>query len=364
VVVDGDPSANPFEGESDFVAAALGVGELPVRVRVENDSEWLSRPPEAADLTVVCNLSSMPPSHAEQLDALVRRGMGLMVFPGDQVDPEAWNDRLDRGGRGILPAPMAVPRDGSFAGLAVGESEPSPLAPLRHLAAGALSGLRARRCMPIVPRPESAVRVLAQWGGPAGSPAIVDAAAGAGRVVLWATTADRAWSDWPVDPSWVLALRETAFDAARRGPAGLEREAGPPFVARPEGRATQPKLRVSGEDQERAVEIRTDEQGPALHGGPAVRAGTWALSWVAENGAEVRRTFAVNPAASESDLARWDREGFRKFVAPLETDVMTDSELDKSARDAVRELWRTLITGAAVFFLVESLLTAHLGKAG
>jgi hypothetical protein len=364
VVVDGNPSPQPFEGASDFVAAALGVGDLPVRVRVETDSEWLSRPPEAADLLVLCNLSSMPPAQAGHLESLVRRGMGVIVFPGDQVDPEAWNDRLHRGGRGILPVPISASRDGSFSGLAVMEVEPNPLAALKNVAPGTLSAIRGRRHMPLETAPESPAHVLAAFGGAGGAPAIVEATAGIGRVVVFSTTADRAWSDWPIDPSWVLAVRETAFWAARRGPTGLEREAGPRFDFRPEGRVTAPRLRVLGEDQDRAVEVRDDADGPVLHGGTALRAGAYDLAWTAENGAAIRRTVAVNPAASEASLARWDREGFRRFLGPLETDVLTDADLDAKERETVRELWRTLIWAAVVLFFAEGILTAHLGKAG
>ena len=272
VIVDGEPSVQPFESESDFVAAALGVGELPVRVRVAHDSEWLSQPPEASDLTILCNLASMPPAQAAHLEALVRRGMGLMIFPGDQVEPDAWNDRLDRGGAGILPAPLSPPRDAGLTGIVVGEAMPSPLDPLRRLAPGALSSIKARKCLELSQRVDPSTRVLARWAGPAGAPALVDRAAGAGRVVLWATTADRAWSDWPIDPSWVLAVRETAFDAARRGPPGLEREAGPELAFRPDGRVTHPRLRVAGEDQDRAVEVREEPDGVTLRCGPADRA--------------------------------------------------------------------------------------------
>ena len=31
-----------------------------------------------------------------------------------------------------------------------------------------------------------------------------------GRVLLWTMTADKQWSDWPTEPSYVLAMREAA----------------------------------------------------------------------------------------------------------------------------------------------------------
>ena len=38
---------------------------------------------------------------------------------------------------------------------------------------------------------------------------------GEGRVLLWTTTADRAGNDWPIEPSFVLAVREAVRGSAR-----------------------------------------------------------------------------------------------------------------------------------------------------
>ena len=52
------------------------------------------------------------------------------------------------------------------------------------------------------------MRVLARWNNPARSPAVIERIKGDGRVLLWTTTADRAGNDWPIEPSFVLAVRE------------------------------------------------------------------------------------------------------------------------------------------------------------
>ena len=59
------------------------------------------------------------------------------------------------------------------------------------------------------------VRVLARWNDPGRSPAVIERVVGEGRVLLWTTTADRAGNDWPVEPSFVLAVREAVRGAAR-----------------------------------------------------------------------------------------------------------------------------------------------------
>ena len=101
-----------------------------------------------------------------------------------------------------------------------------------------------------------------------------------------------------------------------------------------------------------------------LRCGPAERAGSYGLAWIAENGAEVARTVAVNPAASEAALARWDRDGFRRFVSRSRPTWRPTPSSARATATRSRELWRTLIIAAAALFLLESLLTAHLGREG
>ena len=57
--------------------------------------------------------------------------------------------------------------------------------------------------------------MLARWNNPSRSPAVIERTVGEGRVLLWTTTADRAGNDWPIEPSFVLAVREAVRGTAR-----------------------------------------------------------------------------------------------------------------------------------------------------
>ena len=65
--------------------------------------------------------------------------------------------------------------------------------------------------------------MLARWNNPARSPAIAERMLGEGRVLLWTTTADRAGNDWPIEPSFVLAVREAVRGSARPDPVRQHR---------------------------------------------------------------------------------------------------------------------------------------------
>ena len=72
-----------------------------------------------------------------------------------------------------------------------------------------------------------------QWQVPAqfsdGSPAVLDRAEGAGRVVLFASDVDRQWNDFPLHPAFVpFAVEAVRYLSARRGT-----DAGAARVGRP-----------------------------------------------------------------------------------------------------------------------------------
>ena len=79
------------------------------------------------------------------------------------------------------------------------------------------------------PSGDEKVRVLARWNNPARSSAIIERIKGSGRVLLWTTTADRAGNDWPIEPSFVLAVREAVRGDGPADAAGQHRS--PPASA-------------------------------------------------------------------------------------------------------------------------------------
>ena len=139
-----------------------------------------------------------------------------MIFLGEQVDPTAYNRVLFREGRGFMPAEIARYREEEAAGLILESFSDSPLAPLTKLKSQALSKIRPKRFAEVSVAADAgdAVRVLARWNDSRQSPAIVEKRIGEGRVLLWTITADKKWSDWPTDGSYVLAVRQAAMAIA------------------------------------------------------------------------------------------------------------------------------------------------------
>ena len=139
-----------------------------------------------------------------------------MIFTGAKLDAGLYNDLLYRQGTRLLPCALKSLVDENIRGLIVEPLRPSPLEKLLELKPSALERVAARQIMTVEePTDKDEARVLARWNDPGRSPAIVERVVGEGRVLLWTTTADRAGNDWPIEPSFVLAVREAVRGSAR-----------------------------------------------------------------------------------------------------------------------------------------------------
>lgn len=381
VLVDGDPGTGPFESETDFLTVAFTIGDIPWRVYVLTDSEWLSEDPPKADLTVLGNVGSLTREHCEKLEELVDRGMGLMIFPGHQIDTMLYNMLLHRGGEGILPGMLGEVLDGHVAGLLIEPEEGSPLRKLGRLAPEALENITAKTVLgvEISEQERQHTRVLARWDDTDQNPAVVHREWGLGEVLLWTLSADREWSDWPVDPTFLLAMREAGMRTCDRGLRALNFEAGQ-TLALEAGAASvlNPEIRrgggsaasaedpgaVSEDGAERLVESLDESERVVLTFDGAHRAGTWIADWTEANGAVVARTLAVNASAAESQLDRADADELRGWLQGLDPVFLHHSELDALIRGPGREIWRGLLIAVLGLFALESGLMVWAGRKG
>jgi len=364
LLVDGEPSAEPFQGETDFLglALSLAIGESRAfHVEVMTDTEWAASARTDPDLIVLANVASLTPAQVDLLRRQVTAGAGLVIFPGDQVDPENYNRQLFQDGTGLLPAQLDVPSDEPVAGLLLEENSPSAVDALRQLSPAVLERIKVnkRYQLRIAADEDAAVRILARWNDAASSPALIEKTVGRGRVLLWTTTADKSWSDWPTEPSYVLAMRETAKAVARTTSGAHELTAGEVLrcPVSPERRIQSPTLELPGGDEPRPLTIEAVGAQPAAGEGlesPESRgqylvwtetgkAGLYRLNWQESPGGAASDLFAVNPDGRESDLARIPLDELRKRWTSVEPEIITAlASADASVGVRGQEIWRSL----------------------
>lgn len=379
-LVDGEPSSEPFGGEADYLAAPLsiGVGEADAwRVEVVQEEDFLSPRLEPADVLVLANVAAPTPEQADRLARLVLDGMGLMIFTGARVDTDLYNDLLSRDEkRRLLPARLKTLEDGTFRGLVVEDVRPSPLEALLDLKASALERVPVRQIM-AVEEPEATtgeVRVLARWNDPGRSPAVVERVVGDGRVLLFTTTADRAGNDWPIEPSFVLAVREAVRGTARPTSLANNVLAGEPLrrVVHSSQQITRVQLTPPGDEEprslaavplERSSEDASAEPAVAIDVSDTRRAGLYRITWEEGPLGVQQDLYASNPDTRESDLSRIEPESLRALWSPLDIEI-TEARSDGSElfRPTGREVWHDLAWTLLALLVVESALATWAGR--
>jgi hypothetical protein len=377
-LVDGEPSTEPFGSEVDYLAAPLsiGVGDAEAwRVEVVPEEDFLSPRLEPADVLVLANVAAPTHEQAERLGRLVRAGMGLMVFTGAKLDTGLYNDLLYRTGDRLLPFPLKGQVDGEIRGLFVEPVRPSPIEKLLELKPSALERVTARQIMAVDDGSDPGnVRVLARWNDAARSPAVVEKVVGDGRVLLWTTTADRAGNDWPVEPSFVLAIREAVRGTARPTPLTNTVSAGerPRRVVRSSHQVSNVRVTPpggSGEPQTLAA-VPLEGRGPGdLDPAVAIdlpdtrRAGLYRVAWDEGPLGTQQDLFAANPDRRESGLERIEAKDLKTKLDPLKLEIVSARGDGIDAFSATgQEIWQRLAWGLLGLLIAEPILATWVGR--
>jgi hypothetical protein len=365
-LVDGSPSAEPFEGSADFLQLAFSVGAQPWRVDKRTDQDWAAAPLAGADVMVLADVASISPQRIAALERLVNDGMGLMIFAGEQVDPALYNERLYRNGHGLLPVSLDKPTDGTASGLVVEQLGQSPLSNLSKLVPAALARIKPHRFMAVdVPAKSENVRVLARWNDVAGHPAVIEKRFGKGRVVFWTISANKEWSDWPIDPTYVLAVRSTATAIARGDRQQDNLSAGQPiqFVLDEGQAATDATVTLPGRDTPDLATIDKAGQGPSIiHSGATAHAGSYTLNFKDQTGLPRQHLFCVSPDQSESDLTPLGESELLGMLDRLHPNIIHFQPGQSVLAAGGRELWRTFAWTVFGLLMVETVMAVWVGR--
>jgi hypothetical protein len=209
-------------------------------------------------------------------------------------------------------------------------------------------------------QPGESVRVLARWNDAEGHPAVIEKRLGRGRVLLWTMSADREWSDWPVDPTYVLVVRSAAVACA--WPDGGEDNcvAGHPMEYRlPEDRA-RANLRIATPDD--PTPQPAVEQGGVFHYAHTQRAGVYALTWEDASGKGQVHQLAASFDKNASDLEPLTQSQLVELLGNLKPSIVQYRPGFLSSAGPGREIWRMLAMILVCAMVMESLMAFWVGR--
>lgn len=369
VLVDGEPGLNPFESETDFLALALSAGNSNWQVTQAESSTWKTQLLTAPDLIVLANVDQLSKERIKELEELVSLGTGLMIFAGDQCDLQLYNEGLYKGGNGLLPARLQQVRDLSSQGLVIEPIADSPIELLKGLTPELLSRIRPRRFVDVTldaGADSLQTRVLARWNDAQQSPAVLEKRFGEGSVLLWTITADKKWSDWPAEASFVLAMRVAAQQIAADIQRGENLTAGEPIHFELETvTAPQSGELIWLEQEQNPLELvfASNAEGKTTLSSPAVRfAGVVEAEWQDAQLGKQTQKFAINADVNDSLQKKLDEPALQQFLGkmPLKLIRYQGKEMDLTTEGT--ELWRYLAVVLLGCLISESMLATFIGR--
>ncbi|MEX0713224.1 MAG: BatA domain-containing protein [Pirellulales bacterium] len=260
-----------------FLAAALAPGgavNTGINPRIEPPAYLNNNPLDKFQAVYLLDVPRLDQPAIDALEAYVRGGGGLGVFLGDNVRAVFYNEKLHRGGQGLLPMPLA-----SKIQLLVDRLETGPdlEVAVRHPVFKIFAGERNSFLAAVSvdwyistpkdwqPEPDSTAEVVARLRN--GAPLAVEHQFGAGRVMVFTTTAAPLWNNWGRNPSFVVAVLEMqshlAGSAAREAP----RLVGSPIQVQLDPARYRPQVRlVAPSGPEAGSGAAGGEAGPAAAG--------------------------------------------------------------------------------------------------
>jgi hypothetical protein len=393
--VDGEQRTEANMSETDFLRQAISptsaeevnAGKMPLQPEVISDSRFIEESLDPYRLVILCNVSTLPPAKVLALEQFVKNGGAVWIFVGGRVDAMLYNRDLVT----LLP---------HLLGDIVGGDDPNGVREKlsdKEVSHPVVERMRGNKFMSLshlevwkrfklqvpVP-PDPAVRTMITYENGDIAAAERQIGSNGGRVLLFGTTADMAWNDWPRKHLYMPLINYVALELVQ--PAYLQRNRlyGEVFsiqiphqeigVARKEGvRLTDPLGEIS------TMDVITEQS--RLESGKIKRAGIY----TAQIPGEKPRTlyFAANRNTEESNLEAiedkeilamipkvGETEGehlgyFKSSLSQADIEIAGDnvSEIEErlKTQTSSREIWRWLAGSVLVLLFIESFLARRFG---
>lgn len=212
LIVDGRPSEASIVSGSYFLESAVrlavpgeefaGSPYAPKVVAFDDASTPLPNL-KKWPIVVLADVPKLNTRHIGQLSEYVRNGGNLLVFSGDQVVPDSYS-ALEVAG--VLPGTFTAAETSYDLPwrLDTWDKDHPVMQPFDDPQHGDVRRLAFRGIIPIKPSADSIV--VASFRG--GQPALVERSCGKGRTLLFASSCDRQWTDWPRSRLYVPMLHQ------------------------------------------------------------------------------------------------------------------------------------------------------------
>ena len=384
LLVDGDPSSQPLKSETDFLSVALtpyAFGRLkllsdivqtekirPVELKAESLSE--------SRVVILANVPRLGDAQLQMLTKFVDNGGALIVFAGNRLDVNWYNEKMYAAGRGLLPSSF-----GALKGVAAGASivaarivaqffdHPS-FQFFNEAANGDLSTASIRQwyALPLLAGDESSV-VMARLN--TGDPFMLEKSRGEGVVLQCASSCDADWSDLPMRPFFVPLMQQIVTTAASQLSPPRNIQTGEPATALLRDSSRQNEIQVTIQTPTGTKKtIQTTDRGSdrlaQFQGTQRPGIYTMTLPSGQSQSAEPETIhFVATTSRDESDLQVYDESQLATTAENLSATLVSSPdqylEQDRLRRHG-REIWKYLLAALLALMFCELVLQQRFAR--
>ncbi|MDP7398685.1 MAG: BatA domain-containing protein, partial [Lentisphaeria bacterium] len=215
LVVNGAPSSVRRLDELFFLQAALGAtaaGEKPIQLDIITPDRLADSDLGNYPMVILANVESAPPQAVTHLESFVDGGGGLLIFLGDKTNAAFLNQSFSGSNRlhgGLLPGPvigMSGDPDSESQLTQIGQIDGNHvvLSSFDDGRTGSFSSVNLKAFWDLDPG-EASVLMRTDTG----APLLCEHAFGEGTVMVFASSCDRDWTNFPVRPAflpWIYRL--------------------------------------------------------------------------------------------------------------------------------------------------------------
>ncbi|MCX7008567.1 MAG: BatA domain-containing protein, partial [Kiritimatiellaeota bacterium] len=336
LVVNGKPGREPLEGETDFLEIALrpfqnAKGNLTdlIATRVIETPQLDANALKDVRVVVLANIAQLQDHQTKALEAFVRAGGGLLVFPGSRVDTAWWNHALAPEERGLLPYPLTALEGGlednaAHSTILMQHFEHPALQLFNDPRNGDLSTANIRLWYKLAitaatPAKTNASVPFVLGRLSSGDPFLVEKAFGDGSVILCTVPCSAEWSNLPMRPFYLPLMQQLVTYLAAKFDPPRNVDIGRPLVAVLPVALGGKQVELTDPDGKKHKLDVSAEGGRALAHYEATRQpGLYILSLPDQTLVH----FVVNTSRTESDLAQLTGEEIATAAKPFDATLV------------------------------------------
>lgn len=376
LLVKGGSGSGPLEGATDFMEIALtphqsAAASLKDVIRTGSVEERQVREKsfDGSEVIVMANVEKLTGRALSDMEEFVKRGGGLLIFAGPDMDARWYEQDFFRNGKGLLPCSIkgyGHVDEGQVPARIISQRHTHPATMYFNDARGMRLQDAAFQHWVRCERIEGEARVLLSLDR--GDALVVEKPFGRGRVLLCASTANAQWNNLPLQPAFVPLVQRLVTYLATQSASPQFQPCGTTLrVALRKDQAAQTFTITDPLNRTREVKAQVDKDNtPVLSFTDTHQAGLYEVRSANDPKTTPPRRFAFNLNPAESGLTPLESGKVRAIAERAGAGFASSYEeyerLDRSRRHG-SEIWQPLLLLLLGLMFAEVFLQQRIAKA-